>query len=211
MPTLSQYGLLQKMLRTIDHPIGHLLVIDNGGSCPPLESTAERTSIVHLPSNIGVAASWNLGIKLTPEAPFWMIGSDDILFRPGMLAQIPDLVQGALVTDWGQTAPFSCFAIHEDLIDAVGLFDEYFWPGCGEDRNYQRRVRKAGLPIRCLLRWYDAPIPGATRNSMPNAGAWLHDNFSQVRLEPRGFDLKRRRYMEETYLKGGPPIQATSE
>ena len=211
VPTLNQYEPLQRMLDSIDYPVDHLIVIDNGGVCPDLRSPARRTSIVRLPANIGVASAWNLGIKIAPHASYWLIASDDIEFIPGRLSEIPDLVPGGLVSDWSNTAPFTCFAVSEEVIDEVGLFDDYFWPGVGEDRNYQRRIRKAGLPMRCLLRFYNDPTPGATRKSLPNSDDWLFDNNSEVTSEHRGFSLRRRRYIEETYLKGGPPIHATNE
>jgi hypothetical protein len=31
VPTLTRHDLLDRMLRSVDHPVGHLVVIDNSG------------------------------------------------------------------------------------------------------------------------------------------------------------------------------------
>jgi hypothetical protein len=32
VPTLTRHDLLDRMLRSVDHPVGHLVVIDNSGA-----------------------------------------------------------------------------------------------------------------------------------------------------------------------------------
>ena len=46
---------------------------------------------------------------------------------------------------YGPRAEFgSCWLIRKDIMDEVGLFDETFKIGFGEDRDYWRRIRQAG-------------------------------------------------------------------
>lgn len=215
VPTLSNYSGLQAMLDSIDYPVGHVIVVDNGERCPDMFCpAADRLSIVHLPANIGVAASWNLGIKLTPFANYWLFASDDVTFNPNKLALLPEIGPMGIVQDWShqREATFAAFSISEDVVRSVGLFDEYYWPGCGEDKNFIARCKHRNMSFKCLLHWYDHPEPGKTRRALPNAGEWLADNFSKSRtIAVRGFDLDRRIYMENAYLKSGPPTHATSE
>jgi len=210
VPTLIHYDLLQRMLDSVDYPLGHLIVIDNGGHCPNLTSPADRTSILRMPSNLGVPSSWNLGIKLEPSAPYWVIASDDIIYEPGKLAQIPDLITDAFVCDCAHELRFASFALSDTVVEQVGIFDEYFWPGVGEDVQYHARMRQHQIPRRCLPHLYTHDV-GATCNSLADSYDWKRDNIEQVTSQVRGYDLARRRYMETTYLKAGPPIQPTSE
>ena len=64
IPTLNQYESLQSLVRCIDYPVGHLLIIDNGGELEGvgIPDCVEQCTILNMPSNLGVAASWNLAI-----------------------------------------------------------------------------------------------------------------------------------------------------
>ena len=73
VPVLNRYDLLRRMLGSIDYPIRDLLIIDNGGKFEDMfdkdELPVKNLRVLMLPSNLGVAASWNLGIKLFPHDP----------------------------------------------------------------------------------------------------------------------------------------------
>ena len=149
VPVLARPELLYRMVASIDHPVGHLLIIDNGsvvGDPPADLPNVEQVSVVRLPSNLGVAAAWNLGIKLTPHAPWWMIVNFDVTFPPGSLARFAEVQTGGLVLSAAQP-PWACFAIHDETVMHVGLFDEGFYPAYWEDCDYERRVRAAGIPV----------------------------------------------------------------
>ena len=149
IPVLNRYDLLDRMMQSIDYPVKHLLVIDNNPHShqrikPP--RWVNQMSWLHLPSNLGVAASWNLGIKLFPHDPVWTFASNDMWFRPGDLERLSEAHSGSLTLS--QYAPhFHTFAIGENVVSRVGLFDECFYPAYFEDNDMMRRVQFAGLPI----------------------------------------------------------------
>lgn len=150
VPVLARPELLYRMVNSIDHPVGHLLIIDNGdvvGLPPAVLPGIDKVSVVRLPSNLGVAGAWNLGIKLTPHAPWWLICNFDITFPRGSLARFAELQTGGLVLS-AAAPPWACFALHDETVHQVGLFDECgFYPAYWEDIDYERRVRAAGLPV----------------------------------------------------------------
>lgn len=127
------------MLASVDVPVGRLVVIDNGAG-------VDVPGAIHLPHNIGVAASWNLAIKLTPDAPWWAIVNDDIVFAPGDLARLAagmDTEAPRIVTLDGMAA----FGINRAVIKAVGWFDEDFVPAYCEDADMEYRCLLRGIPI----------------------------------------------------------------
>lgn len=141
VPTLTRYDLLAKLHASIDVPWERFLVIDNGGSCPPMW----KTTVLNLPGNLGVGSSWNLGMKLTPDVPWWCIVNDDVVFAPGDLAALTAAMEAgeALVTLDG----FSAFGISRATVQSVGYFDENFHPAYCEDADYEYRCKLAGVPI----------------------------------------------------------------
>ena len=146
VPTLIHYDHLQNMLDSIDIEINELIIIDNGGKLKSIKcNNAKKISIINLPRNLGVAGSWNLGIKLTPYAKWWFIASDDILFLPGQLKRIIDSNFDSIVFDKYIRGSFSAFGVHENIIEKLGLFNEYFYPGIGEEIDYIEKIYKNGI------------------------------------------------------------------
>jgi hypothetical protein len=95
--------------------------------------------------NLGVAASWNLGMKATPQAPWWLIVNHDLTFGAGDLARLEETVipgAAAIFFMLGMAA----FAITRHTINAIGMFDEAFINGYDEDLDFARRIDLAGLP-----------------------------------------------------------------
>jgi GT2 family glycosyltransferase len=160
VPVLNRYDLLQDMLNSIDEPVGDLLIIDNGGSADSLSfpGLAERVHFIQLPSNLGVAASWNLGIKLLPHHDRWFFASNDMQFMPGGMKTLAEARRDELTLT--QDAPYwQCFAVGDTVVEEVGLWDEGFYPAYFEDNDYHRRVETAGYEVRKL------PIKSTHQNS----------------------------------------------
>ena len=149
VPILARPDLLRRMLASIDHPVGRLVVIDNGhcvADLPPMPNVAAVT-LLSLPSNLGVATSWNLGIKITPMAPWWLIAGFDVTFAPGSLASMAASARADAVVLSGSDPPWAAFTIGEAVVDRVGLFDEGFHPAFFEDWDYERRCEAAGVQV----------------------------------------------------------------
>ncbi|HUX71505.1 MAG TPA: glycosyltransferase, partial [Cellulomonadaceae bacterium] len=86
VPILTEPERLLGLLRSIDYPVGRVIVIDNGDMIDPHiawhEQLGVKVHVVRLPHNLGVAASWNLGIKCAPLSPYFLIVNHDIEFGP---------------------------------------------------------------------------------------------------------------------------------
>jgi len=149
VPVLNRYDLLQRMVNSIDHEIDDLLVIDNGGELKKLDTlqAVKRLHILGMPSNLGVAASWNLGIKCFPFAKYWTITSADTVFEAGALATLAEASRSDALTLTADFPHYQLFSVGEKLVQEVGLFDESIYPIYFEDNDYERRVNKAGFDI----------------------------------------------------------------
>ena len=149
IPILNRFDLLRQSLAAIDYPVDEILVLNNSGNDAETAGMQEdnpnlNLRILNLPSNLGFGGSWNLGIKLYPHAPYWTIGSADMVFLPGALeimanASGPDNMIITKPGDWG------FFSLGENIVKEVGLFDEYYYPAYYEDWDYFGRMCAKGL------------------------------------------------------------------
>ena len=169
VPVLNRYDLLQRMLSTIDYPIRHLFIIDNGdGPSEVLQIPDWVREITYspMPSNLGVAASWNLGIKSLPHSNRWFFSSSDMYYEKGALEKLSSALTTELTLS--DIPPyFQTFVIGEEVIEKVGLFDEIFYPAYFEDNDFLRRLDEAGVPVNKI--------------SIPIG----HDNSSTIRSDPK--------------------------
>ena len=139
IPILNRYDLLDASLDAVDFPIGEILVINNGLEIYRSRRKDLNVRILNLPSNLGIAGSWNLAIKLYPHENFWVFASADTIWKPGGLEKLFNASgKSRLVTTH---RGFCAFSLGEDLERGVGLFDEYFYPYLFEDSDYAERVR----------------------------------------------------------------------
>lgn len=136
VPILNRYDLLEEMLNSINYPIDNILIIDNGGQF----KTDKNIKVLNMPANLGLSAAWNLGIKCYPNAKYWLFASADTKWGESSLQEI-DSLSGSdkliLTND-----AYGCFSVGENIIDKVGLFDEYFYPIYFEDNDFHERVAR---------------------------------------------------------------------
>lgn len=208
VPVLNRYDLLQRMLSSIDYPVKHLLVIDNGASMVlenmevDVPDCVEFTTYLPMPANLGVAASWNLGIKSFPYDNRWFFASNDVRFNPGALerlceARTDEITLSKMFPHW------HAFSVGYEAVRRLGLFDESFFPAYFEDNDYNTRANRFGVPIRKL----DIPADhdnSSTLKSDPVFQALNGDTFArnqayyQAKIKhqnfgPGGWDVERRR------------------
>jgi len=208
VPVLNRYDLLQRMLSSIDYPVKHLLVIDNGASMVledmevDVPDCVEFTTYLPMPANLGVAASWNLGIKSFPYDDRWFFASNDVVFKPGALerlceARTDEITLSKMFPHW------HAFSVGYEAVRRLGLFDEAFFPAYFEDNDYNTRANRFGVSIRKLN------IPAdhdnsSTLKSDPVFQALNGDTFArnqayyQAKIKhqnfgPGGWDVERRR------------------
>jgi GT2 family glycosyltransferase len=152
VPVLNRYDLLERMLDSVDVPVDHLLIIDNGLGTDTLELSDKFAKVTHLrmPANLGVAGSWNLGIKSFPYAHRWFIVSNDVVFQPGALEKLSQARRDE-ITLTADAPNWQAFALGDEAVTDLGLFDECgFYPAYFEDNDYMRRAEFAGVNIRKL-------------------------------------------------------------
>lgn len=169
VPVLNRYDLLQRMLSSIDYPIRHLFIIDNGdgpSEILKIPDWVREVTYSPMPSNLGVAASWNLGIKSLPHSNRWFFSSSDMYYEKGALEKLSAAPLDALTLS--DIPPyFQTFVIGEEVIEKVGLFDEIYYPAYFEDNDFLRRLNKAGVPVNKI----SIPI--------------VHDNSSTINSDPK--------------------------
>ena len=195
------------MLDTVDMKISQLVIIDNGNNLTDLRfpDSAQNVHIIQLPANLGVAGSWNLGVKALPHHDRWFFASNDIMLAPGDLANLANANNDEVTLT--ATAPhWQLFAVGEEVIRKVGLFDEGFHPAYFEDNDYERRVQHFGFGIRKLdlgvqhdnsstLR-SSAQFSARNNQTYADNGDYFRAKIGRGDLSPGFWSLTRRRRNE---------------
>jgi hypothetical protein len=153
VPVLTEHERVDSMLTSFDGFIIDLVVIDNGNHRTWEPRTSKASNIYHyrMPTNLGVAASWNLGIKATCKSAGWMIVNHDVGFGHN---GVSDFFAQASPTNLvlGGKPPWSCFWVGSDVVQKVGLFHEGYHPAYFEDNDYEvtRTTQRCGHhPFGC--------------------------------------------------------------
>ena len=137
IPVLNRYDLLESMLESITYPIDNILIIDNGGQ---FKTKKENVKVLNMPANLGLSASWNLGIKCYPHLHYWLFASADTVWSDLALQQIENLSGSDKLILTNDS--YGCFSVGENVIEQVGVFDEYFYPIYFEDNDFHERVAR---------------------------------------------------------------------
>lgn len=190
VPVLNREDLAARMVESVDHPVEELLVVVNAqNKMPALERIGDaadanpniRKATFSLPSfNLGCGGSWNHIMRHRPVGPWWLIVNADIQFAPGDLARLDEHMWAADGPTLGSLFQFGAFAPNTACVDAVGWFDENFHPMYYEDRDYEYRMKLAGVPY--------VQLPSET----------THATSSTIHSDQRLFDRNR-----ETFAANG--------
>jgi GT2 family glycosyltransferase len=148
---------VRRLVSSVDYPVENFVIVNNNGRGHLTEDLRQLSTeghpfiqkmhIVDMPSNIGVAASWNLFIKWYINSPFWIIVNDDVSFSAGFLEEMyniainnPDvgLVHGH--SGDFNIGSWDLFLIRDFVIQECGLFDENLYPAYCEDADYIMRL-----------------------------------------------------------------------
>jgi len=147
---------VKRLVESVDFPVENFCIINNNGRGEinqELDDIAKsgntfisKIHVIHLPSNLGVPASWNLMIKSYMMCPYWVIVNDDVAFCPGYLEELyeattADPVVGVIhgyQGDYG-VGSWDNFLIRDHIIQEFGLFDENLYPAYNEDADYIMR------------------------------------------------------------------------
>ena len=151
--TLKRFDLADRLLSSIDYPVEHLVIIDNSGTQswnPVKPDWVEHMWVIRVPFGLGLVGAWNLIIKSTPYAPYWVLVNDDAWFEPGSLKAISEDVDTEALNFLDVVPQWSAVVFGEGMIDKVGLYDERFYPLYFDDNDLERRVDHAGVPKKVI-------------------------------------------------------------
>ena len=204
IPVLNKYDLLERMIASIDYPIDELLIIDNGGGAGEYQNNnIGKIRVLRMPSNLGVPASWNLGIKLYPFAPYWVISSNDVVFEKGTLTILDKALDPDKLTLTKAFPHYQTFAIGENIIEKVGLFDEGLYPIFFEDNDFHQRVQHHGLTIEKIVLphhheqsasvRFDERLVERNKQSFQDNAHYYHNKTLNEDYSEGGWKLSRRR------------------
>ena len=205
IPVLNRYDLLERCLDSLDFPVDKIIIIDNGGKIEedclvmPRHSRHGKTYTLDMPSNLGVATSWNLGIKMTPFASGWILMNSDAWFMPNKLEQFweqcyPNEIHLTGSPDW------ACAWIGSEVVKDVGLFCEAFHPAYFEDNDYERRAVRLGVNIRksqdIIMHDNSSTLLSDVSLQGKNSKSFMSNlelfNLRNARLDAGQWDLERR-------------------
>jgi hypothetical protein len=187
IPVLNRYDLMERAIRSIDYPVERLIIIDNGDGYDPdmLAWTAPWQHIQNwylwrMPTNLGVAPSWNLGIKATPHARGWLLLNSDAYFQPGQLQHFYADCEDNMVVRTEQN--WSCVWVGQDVVSKIGLFSECYVPAYFEDNDYEQRAKASNIPVMVS----DAVVG--------------HDNSSTLKANPAFGEKNQRSFADNNNL-----------
>lgn len=150
IPVLNRLDLLERSVGCIDCP-AETVVVNNTVSAEfsrDLSEMAKRRGFSVLPQrrNLGVSASWNLLLRTAWGRGYeWaFIGSNDAFVHPGSLAIAVSAAASAGAGVW-HLHSWNLFLISRRTFEAVGAFDENFYPAYKEDEDYSRRCALANV------------------------------------------------------------------
>jgi GT2 family glycosyltransferase len=83
---------------------------------------------------------------MLPFETRWFFTSADCWFRPGDLDLLQTAKRDAL-TLCDKFPYYQTFAVGDEIVNSVGLFDEALHPIYFEDNDYERRIAHAGLRV----------------------------------------------------------------
>lgn len=145
-----------RLLMSVDYPVDNFFIVDNNGRgeikdeldnlCNIKHKFIKNIQVCHMPSNIGVAASWNLIIKCYMLSPYWIIVNDDVSFGSGLLKEMYDTAKSDPVIGMIHAHPgdfelgsWDLFLMRDHIVQNFGLFDENLYPAYCEDVDYFMR------------------------------------------------------------------------
>jgi GT2 family glycosyltransferase len=145
IPTYNRFDLLESnlFLYTRDFIDTDLFIVDNGNQgimfTPAQILTQEK--------NIGVGASWNLLLKKIFEKNNYALILNDDIYLGKKIHEIIALIQSKPEKFIRATPDWCAFIMPKSVYEAVGVFDECFFPAYYEDKSYEYRMKLMGISI----------------------------------------------------------------
>jgi hypothetical protein len=149
----------------------HLFLIDNSEDKWLKRFEGRGATIIYPDQNIGVARSWNEGIKQGKEYNFFV--SSSVKFNQGF-NQVIDIVE-KMIEEKAPGIEYGFFTqlgwhmncLTQKTIDIVGYFDENFYPAYEEDVDMCRRIYLAGIHANQKGETLGGVVPCAVIDAQP--------------------------------------------
>lgn len=151
--TLKRFDLADRLLSSIDYPVEHLVVVDNSGTQtwnPTKPESVNNLWVIRVPYGLGLVGAWNLIVKSTPYAPYWVLVNDDAWFEVGALQIIAENVDTEALNFLDIVPQWSAVVFGEGMVAKTGLYDERFYPLYFDDNDLERRVKYHNVPIKSI-------------------------------------------------------------
>lgn len=177
--TLTKFDMAQRLLDSIDYPVEKVVIIDNSGKRefePRPNINIKDLWLIQVPHGLGANGAWNLIIKSTPFAPYWVLPNDDSWFEPGALQKIAENVDTEAFNFVNVNPKWSCVIPTEGSVRKAGLWDEAFHPIYYDDDDYEWRMKELGVPFKTI----DANV-GHQNSSTLKSGFHERNNISFAR------------------------------
>lgn len=202
--TLKRFDLADRLLASIDYPVEHLVIVNNSGSRtwqPKKPDLVKNLWHLEVPFGLGLVGAWNLIVKSTPYAPYWVLVNDDAWFEPGQMQLIPEQVDTSALNFLDIAPCWSGVVFGEGMIESVGLYDENFYPLYFDDNDLERRVDLAGVPKKHLAVKMGHDNSSTLHSGYQNANSVSYSNnhnlyaqnASQGRITANAWQLQTRR------------------
>ena len=176
--TITRFDLAERLMGSIDYPVDHLVIVNNSGTQtwqPEKPKLVNHLWHLEVPFGLGLVGAWNLVIKSTPYAPYWVLVNDDAWFASGALETIEREVDTeALNFVHIEQTPWAAPIFGEGCVRRAGLYDEAFYPIYFDDNDYERRITNAGVEIKQLsARIHHEPMTTRQNFLQQNARTWV--------------------------------------
>jgi len=221
IPTLNRWDLVKScvdsIISTIDLTDGEVIVVSNGCTDNTPHYVQEvygnkNVYCIHWPKPLGYPKAVNMGMSAATGDVVILLNNDtsflashwfEWLMEP--FKTTPTAGVTGVIKRYQGGKPwilFFCAAIKRDVINTIGLLDETFTPGCGEDIDYCIRAFNKGFTIHQVPEQTLEHIDGT--NKMTGSFPIYHDGGVTVNKNPEQGSIYARnmRIVEERY---GPP------
>ena len=202
--TLKRFDLAERLLASIDYPVEHLVIVNNSGTKawqPKKPDLVQNLWHIEVPFGLGLVGAWNLIVKATPYAPYWVLVNDDAWFEPGQMQLIPEQVDTQALNFLDIVPRWSGVVFGEGMVERVGLYDENFYPLYFDDDDLERRVDLAGIDkksIHCRMghnnsSTLNSGFQAVNSVSYSNNGRLYAQRAAEGRIEASAWTLQTRR------------------
>ena len=221
IPTFNRWDLLKNcidsIINTVDLSFGEVIVVSNGctDNTPFLIQGAYKNKpihVIHWPQPLGYPKAVNMGMSAATGDIIILLNNDtvflgnnwyDILTEPFGKTSTAGVT--GVIKRYQGGKPwilFFCAAIKREVINKIGLLDETFTPGCGEDIDYCMRAIGAGFTVHQVPEQTLSHLTGT--NKMTGDFPIYHDGGVTVNKNPEQGTIYARnmQIVEDRY---GPP------